>query len=102
MCAWYPWGPEVVRSPEAGVTGGWKPNLGVSNQTGSHLSIPNNKGFNERCSKQHVVVAVQWPWTNWVYLKGGLEMKKDRVREDEAKIKVLIKAQSLIFSTLFI
>ena len=37
------------------------------------------------------------------YLKGGLEMKKDRVREkDEAKTKVLIKAQSLIFSTAYI
>jgi hypothetical protein len=40
---------------------------------------------------------------NWVYLKGGLEMKKDRVREkDEAKTKFLIKAQSLIFRTVFI
>jgi hypothetical protein len=33
----------------------------------------------------------------WVYLKGGLEIKKDRVQEeDEAKTKVMIKAQSLI------
>jgi hypothetical protein len=40
---------------------------------------------------------------NWVYLKGGLEMKKDWVQEkDEAKTKFLIKAQSSIFSTVFI
>jgi hypothetical protein len=37
------------------------------------------------------------------YLKGKLEMEKDRIREkDEAKTKVLIKAPSLIFSTVFI
>jgi hypothetical protein len=33
----------------------------------------------------------------------GPEMKRDRVQEkDEAKTMVLIKAQSLIFSTMFI
>ena len=37
------------------------------------------------------------------YLKGGLEMKKDGVWEkNEAKKKVLIKAQSLILSAVFI
>jgi hypothetical protein len=40
---------------------------------------------------------------NWVYLKGRLEMIKDRVQEkDEAKTKFLIKAQNLIFSSVFI
>jgi hypothetical protein len=41
---------------------------------------------------------------NWVYLKGGLEMKKVGGGEDERRIKpsLLIKAQSLIFSAGFI
>ena len=52
-----PWGSEGVRSPEAGVTGGWKPSdPGVTTQTGSHLSGANNEGFNERCSKQDMVL----------------------------------------------
>jgi hypothetical protein len=55
------------------------------------------------CDGGTIHVAVQWPWMNWIYLKGGLEMKKDGVWEkDEAKTKFLIKDQSLIFSTAFI
>ena len=34
------------------------------------------------------------------YLKGGLEIKKDG-EGDEAKTKFLIKAQCIIFSTVF-
>jgi hypothetical protein len=38
-----------------------------------------------------------------VYLKVGLEMRKEGVQEkDEIKTKFLIKAQSLVFSTVFI
>ena len=54
-------------------------------------------------SKSFIICSCPAAMENWVYLKGGLEMKKDRVREkDEAKTKFLIKAQSLIFSTAFI
>lgn len=31
-------------------------------------------------------VAIQWPWTNWAYLKGGLEMKR-MWGNDEAKTR---------------
>jgi hypothetical protein len=34
-----------------------------------------------------VAVAVQWPWKNWVYLKGGLEMKKRWEGEAERRMK---------------
>lgn len=38
-------------------------------------------------------VAVQRPWLNWVYLKGGLEMKGGGHEKDEAKTRFQSKLQ---------
>jgi hypothetical protein len=47
-----------------------------SSGQGAHQSQP--PGFPQRLGYRGSVVAIQRPWTNWVYLEGGLEMKKRR------------------------
>jgi hypothetical protein len=41
----------------------------------------------DRLTSYSLTVVIQWPWTNWVYLKGGLEMKKRWVGGGDRRMK---------------